>query len=435
MTIPLDRLYDFIERIIKKVYNDHVVIYRFWPHGSKNLIDFRPASPISFEQVVCSPKLLCADQEPLMFDFYQDKSPFIDHMPFDDLVHKYGLSHWLQVTNFKGYFFDSPGPFLLLHSEKRSSQVEQYLAHDYRPVFYWSHALIALDWFRYANHVTQIKNISSIFLIYNRAWSGTREYRLKFSELIISKELKNFCKINFNPIEPELGVHYNQYTFSNVKWRPTFSLDQHFPATTAQSWSSADFDINDYESTDIEVILETLFDDTRLHITEKTLRPIACDQPFILIAPHGSLEYLRNYGFQTFDSVWNESYDLEPDPEKRLIAVLDLMKEISQWDTCTRKKKMSQAREISAYNKKYFFSGKFFEIVVQELIDNLEISLSQEIDKAKISKYLQEWKNFVAYQEVQDFLKHDDNNIGKYYFPNHECATNIIHHLEKSLTR
>ena len=39
MNIPLDRLYHYIANIAQEIYSDRIVIYRFWPHGSKNIND------------------------------------------------------------------------------------------------------------------------------------------------------------------------------------------------------------------------------------------------------------------------------------------------------------------------------------------------------------------------------------------------------------
>ena len=39
MSIPLDRLYHYIESIAKEIRGDDVLIYRFFPHGSKNIND------------------------------------------------------------------------------------------------------------------------------------------------------------------------------------------------------------------------------------------------------------------------------------------------------------------------------------------------------------------------------------------------------------
>ena len=41
MSIPLDRLYHYIESIAKDIRGDDVIIYRFYPHGSKKIEDLR----------------------------------------------------------------------------------------------------------------------------------------------------------------------------------------------------------------------------------------------------------------------------------------------------------------------------------------------------------------------------------------------------------
>jgi hypothetical protein len=261
---------------------------------------------------------------------------------------------------------------LLLHSEKRSQNVTLYHQDNKLiPVYYWSHAIIAQDWFRYAKHTTFNKNIKKTFLIYNRAWSGTREYRLRFAELLIHLNLQDHCNTSVNPIEPELNIHYDLHHFKNPCWRPQTVLENFFPISDAHSHYSADFDIEDYESTDIEVVLETLFDDSRLHLTEKSLRPIACAQPFILAGTHGSLEYLRSYGFKTFSDVWDESYDLVEDPAERLIQIAELMKQIATWKPRVLERKLAEAQAIADYNKQYFFSETFFNNITNELKTNL----------------------------------------------------------------
>ena len=158
----------------------------------------------------------------------------------------------------------------------------------------------------------------------------------------IKRNLINHCQTNNNPVDPELNIHYTNHKFSNPTWQPTNTLENFLLPTTADATSSADFNTKDYEATDIEVVLETLFDDDRLHLTEKSLRPIACGQPFVLAGTYQSLEYLRNYGFKTFNTVWDESYGQIANPKKRLTAIVDLMQEISAWDESVKKKKLIQ---------------------------------------------------------------------------------------------
>jgi hypothetical protein len=91
---------------------------------------------------------------------------------------------------------------LLCHSEKNSLDLELYKQNGFVGVYYWSHALIARDWYRFASmDLKLIPNFDSIdydFLIYNRAWSGTREYRLTLAEILADNNLLSYCKITLS---------------------------------------------------------------------------------------------------------------------------------------------------------------------------------------------------------------------------------------------
>jgi hypothetical protein len=293
---------------------------------------------------------------------------------------------------------------ILLHSESRSYNLEKYQSDRYIPAYYWNHALLSLDWFRYAQYVNFDRCTKKLFLIYNRAWSGTREYRLRFAELVLGLGLEKDCKTSINPIEPELGIHYNVHKFNNPVWRPQTVLENFFPISNAHSHYSADFDIKDYETTDIEVVLETLFDDSRLQLTEKSLRPIACAQPFILAGTHGSLGYLRSYGFRTFGHIWDERYDTIEDPEERLYAIGDLMKQIANWLPHQRETKMAQAREIAEYNRQHFFSTEFEQHVHNELITNLKSALNKLKQSIDWQKFVESWQNVLLQPELKKIL-------------------------------
>jgi hypothetical protein len=370
MSVPLDRLYNYINSIIEKIHNDPILIYRFYPHGSKKIEDLTPLVPITKNWInqTITTEIFCNDQEPLNHKLYA-QSIRIDKKQFTELCQQHNIK--VVHQNFRGPVNTVWDHSLLLHSEKRSAEILKYQNDEFISVYYWSHGIIAQDWFRYAEHIKQRKDVKKTFLIYNRAWSGTREYRLRFAELLIHLNLQEHCKTSVNPIEPELRIHYKTHKFENPTWRPQTVLENYFPVSDAHSHYSADFDIEDYESTDIEVVLETLFDDDRLHLTEKSLRPIACGQPFMLAGTHGSLEYLRSYGFKTFGDVWDESYDLVEDPAERLIHVAELMKQIATWEPKVRKRKLAEAQAIADYNKQYFFSETFFNNITNELKINL----------------------------------------------------------------
>ena len=70
MSIPLDRLYHYIESVAQDIYGD-TVIYRFYPHGSKNLEDLNSLNYINWPIASLFPHIYCNDQEPLNYDYYQ----------------------------------------------------------------------------------------------------------------------------------------------------------------------------------------------------------------------------------------------------------------------------------------------------------------------------------------------------------------------------
>jgi hypothetical protein len=291
MNIPIDKLYHYIESVAEQIYRDRVIIYRFWPHGSKNINDLHNLRDLVIEGGLAEwikktiyPSIWCCDQEPLDHEYYRKNLRISDNSKIFRKPINLNYQH--------GIFEKS----LLLHSEKRSQNLEQHLRDgELIGVYYWSHAIIARDWFRYAEHETFHKDSKKLFLIYNRAWSNTREYRLYFAELLVNQNLIDHCQTTCNSIDPELQMHYCEYTFKNPQWKPNKSLENYFVPNTAVASSSADFNVNDYNFTDIEVVLETLFDDNRIQLTEKILRPIACGHPFILASTQGSLEYIKSY--------------------------------------------------------------------------------------------------------------------------------------------
>jgi len=86
-----------------------------------------------------------------------------------------------------------------------------------------------------------------------------------------------------------------------------------------------------YNKTHFSVVLETymthLPQDT-LFITEKTYKPICYGHAFIIMSYPGTLKALRDWGFVTFDNLFDESYDTETDYNNRLRMVIDNIKNV-----------------------------------------------------------------------------------------------------------
>ena len=393
MSVPLDRLYHYLADCV----NHDLVIYRWAPYGSRKLEDLHQLCPYTWPQAMTRPIIICHDQEPLNFDYYthdQIATVVIEFFTKNNLLslanlklvnHRASMHIRGAATPSSANFFDKT---LLLHSELNSAEVEKYAAADFIPVYYWSHAVVSKDWFRYAQHDPKLNFDPSLithdFLIYNRAWAGTREYRLCFTKQIVETGLTQHCNMSFNAWDT--NVHYSQHQFANPAFQITrFDLEECFPTNTHDASASADYNNQDYQHCGMEIVLETLFDDARWHLTEKTLRPIACGKPFMLMGTAGSLQYLKSYGFQTFGSVIDESYDTISNSHDRLQAVVAEMQRISQLTPDKKIHLWTQLHKIAQHNKSIFF-----ENLQTQVIDEYVVNLNQamiEIQKHCTGKH------------------------------------------------
>jgi hypothetical protein len=117
----------------------------------------------------------------------------------------------------------------------------------------------------------------------------------------------------------------------------------------------------------IYVPTETVYFGRRTHITEKTFKAIALEMPFVLVAPAGSLEYMRSYGFQTFASVFDESYDCETDDHVRLARVTALLKDLDSLSIKEKKQIHNACLPMVEHNYNHFYRGGLTEILWLEL--------------------------------------------------------------------
>lgn len=339
------------------LFEKHALIYRFFPHGSKNIDQLWPMRPLALADTVVKPVVICHDQEPLNFDLYSKENiqTFIESKQLEYL--NLGSACW---ANFHQQM-------ILLHSELNSPEVTRYQnTGRFVPCYYWSHALIARDWYRFAQYDMQLsaaKIPGKTFNIYNRAWTGTREYRLKFTEMIVKAGLAGDCQMKFSSIDN--GQHFHLFKPTNPRLAiQRFDLNLYFVDNNTSASASAEYSADDYQNTLFDVVLETLVDDSRIHLTEKILRPIACGQPFLLVGTANSLAYLKQYGFKTYGDFLDESYDEEPDIIKRMEKVIAVMSNLKDKD-------YAAIKAIADWNRQYFFSDEFYQLILTELIDNL----------------------------------------------------------------
>lgn len=403
MNIPLDNLYHWIQRIARHP----VILYVFRPHGSKDIFDLNRSenNPDITYGVPLAPVVICHDQEPLdfsvhQFDYDMDRMRdlFKKRNSTDDAIHLM-MSLYSNLSSFPefipnwlnaGLFHDHT---MLLHSEKNSHDVDRFAQQGFLPVYYWSHAMIARDWYRFAKHDARLDHrvIEKTFLVYCRDWTPTREYRLKFLGLLVENQLVDDCVISTQHTNNQ-GVHLLDYQVQD----PRFAVNPQnllcIPDNHSSPSASADYDVKDITSTAVSVILETVADSAKIHLTEKVLRPIACAHPFVLMAGPGALAYLQSYGFQTFGDIWDESYDQETDTVKRMEMIVDAMKQIQQLPESA----WMEVAKIAEYNQQHFFSEQFMQQVVGELQTNLNHAVDFSLEHRGETYWA--WRKFIRRQ-------------------------------------
>lgn len=150
--------------------------------------------------------------------------------------------------------------------------------------------------------------------------------------------------------------------------------------TDFQSISGRELEVDDtnlYKSTYFSLVAETeFFDRWNSRTTEKILKPIQQYHPFVLLGPHHGLQNLRNLGFKTFDSVWDESYDNEPSASKRMMKVFVVFKELCDKTNEEWLQILKQIKPILIHNREQL--KKFSYKNEQTITNNFKKFLSNE---------------------------------------------------------
>ncbi len=105
-----------------------------------------------------------------------------------------------------------------------------------------------------------------------------------------------------------------------------------------------------YENSLFSIVCETYFFSNIIHLTEKSFKPIINRHPFIMIASAHTLKAIKEFGFKTFDSVIDESYDSIEDDNKRFQTILELINEINSWSNEKQLSVSDKIKEIVDYN-------------------------------------------------------------------------------------
>ena len=121
-----------------------------------------------------------------------------------------------------------------------------------------------------------------------------------------------------------------------------------------------------YDDTYFSLVVETEVIGNSRRPSEKSFKPIAYYHPFLLIGQYRLLKNLRRLGFETYENLFNESYDDILNFDQRLAAVI---KNIDNFDPQPYD---SITLDKLQYNHDHFFNQALVESkIVSEIIEPL----------------------------------------------------------------
>jgi len=308
------------------------------------------------------------DQEPIHLNI---------HMPTFKRVHS------LNVDMTPKRHLDKTEVGYLLTSEKDSLNVATVCNHFlWKPLYYFFHGWAALDWYRGYDKTFLItdpkqRKIKKTFLAPNRIIAGERQHRLEMLYYIFKNNMTDnhiscpaVCPAEnigiLDAVKPLKQKYQDiENIFSQQKLPINFNGESDHPMHSC--WLSL---FDEAAESLLYLVTETVATGQRLHLTEKTFKPIAMGMPFIIVGTQGSLKYLREYGFKTFEGVWDESYD-DANDDVRIERIASLLRSLDELSVAAKQDLFEQCIPIIEHNWNHFYNGGFEAVLWEELNEML----------------------------------------------------------------
>jgi len=291
------------------------------------------------------------------------------------------------------FFLANPIPAVFATSEKSDIVKTTCDLYNFQSLYYFFHGFAALDWYR-GHHALNynkliVKPYNYDFITFNRIITNDRSYRIYFVSKLKELGLLDQGLVSFgvtdnlfddwrdeiadfnSKLSEHAKCHAEKYLINIDK----LVIDHHEIHGSASASIPRTIERVDYNNDTLNVdafwhiVTETVFYYDKLHLTEKIFKPIVSKQPFMLLAAPGNLAYLKSYGFKTFDSVIDETYDLIQDNDLRIEAVV---KQLHWYCNLTPSEKTDIIRQLEPIIEHNFhhFYGEFRDIITRELLNN-----------------------------------------------------------------
>ena len=179
----------------------------------------------------------------------------------------------------------------------------------------------------------------------------------KYDFLYLNKQSRTHRKQLFDALQKQSLLDNSLISFLDPPYNIKLNQAYELPWVNTSNYPryGSDQDIHEPQFNDcaFNLVSETNDNNHDVFITEKLWKPIIAQQIFVVHGNLGYLKKLREMGFRTFDSVFDESYDQESNPNKRIEKIVSLCQHLR---TVDKSKIYQETADIRQHNYNLFFN-------------------------------------------------------------------------------
>lgn len=165
----------------------------------------------------------------------------------------------------------------------------------------------------------------------------------------------------------EPSNHLDVMTFEVGKFDPyTFILEKYYHNV------SQSLPMDMYNAARFNIVVETdIAWQHSFFLTEKTIKGLLTGMPFVSVATPNFLANIRALGFETYHSLWDESYDQETEYEKRIDMIVNLCNNLCDFDWEANREKL----ELIKYKNQSNFLN--LDKIINQEFENFENTIKK----------------------------------------------------------
>lgn len=187
--------------------------------------------------------------------------------------------------------------------------------------------------------------------------------------LYLNKQSRSHRRKLFDLMSKNNLLNNSLYSFLDKPYEIKLNSQYELPWVDAENYPKYGSDQDIYEpqfnATAINLVSETNDNNHDVFMTEKIWKAIIAKQVFVVHGNYGYLQRLKQLGFITFDSVFDESYDLVKDPNERADKIMNLCRTLKNID---KQKLYRDTESIRQHNVNLFFDKKKLSNSINETV-------------------------------------------------------------------